>query len=128
MRRVGRVLCCVALSVLVGGLATPAAGQVSRITFDEADARGVPLLVFAAVPPAVGPDEEDQDVVLRAFATRSGARSAYTVRPGGGSRRCSPSNGGGPAQCRSSVTTADRSSCTCVAFRTVTPVRTAVSV
>ena len=36
MRRVGRVLCCVALSVLVGGLATPAAGQVSRITFDEA--------------------------------------------------------------------------------------------
>ena len=36
MRRCGRVSCCLAFSVLVGGFtALPAAGQVSEISFDE---------------------------------------------------------------------------------------------
>ena len=35
MRRFRRAFCCVVFSVLVGGLASPADGQVSRISFDE---------------------------------------------------------------------------------------------
>ena len=35
MRRFRRAFCCVVFSVLVGGLGAPAAGQVSRVSFDE---------------------------------------------------------------------------------------------